>query len=131
MRKAVREALASQIAKAAPDSKVGQREKLEARLSKLEDSYLDGDITRDRYISKRDEIMAELASLKPVQPQAPAPDLDSLFALADALEGEPPDNQEWREIIEGMVDRVIIQGHDIRVVWKDAFEPLFGMTAEG
>jgi hypothetical protein len=74
--------------------------------------------------------MAELASLKPVQPQAPAPDLDSLFAMADALEGEPLDDQEWRTVIEGTVERITISGREIRVEWKDTFKPLLEIAHE-
>jgi site-specific DNA recombinase len=108
-------------------------ERLEARLSSLEDAFLDGDIAKDRYRARRDELAGQIKELQAqlaTRPHMALPDVDQLFALADALEGEPPDDQEWREIIEGMVDRIIIEGRNIRVVWKDAFQPLMEAVSE-
>jgi hypothetical protein len=56
--------------------------------------------------------------------------VQQLFELADALAGEPPDDQEWREIFEGVVDRIVIDGHDIKVIWKPDFAPLLAMVTE-
>ena len=114
--------------------------RLEARLSRLEDRYLDEDLSRERYLIRRDEITAQLQEIQKdlaTRPQLASPDIDQLFALADVLEGEPPDDQEWREIIEAMVDRVVIEGAvgegrktpaTVKVVWKDAYGPLLGMV---
>jgi site-specific DNA recombinase len=133
MRKAVREELTRQQAAAsnAIGSQVSQREKLEARLSKLEDSYLDGDIARDRYLIKRNEILAQLADLKEAaHPQRESASLDELFALADAVDiidgaitiaGEAVSDQWWRDIIEGLVERIVIDGREIKVEWKPIF----------
>jgi site-specific DNA recombinase len=136
VRKAVRAQLASQEhirANGGQGDALKRQEKLESRLSNLEDDYLDRTISKERYLVKRDEILAELASLKPERPQAPAPDLDSLFALADALEGEPPDDQEWREIVEALIEKIVIEGKpaEVEVVWRDTFKPLFEITKEG
>jgi hypothetical protein len=47
------------------------------------------------------------------------------------IEGEPLSVQTWREFIEGMVDRIIIEGHDINVIWKPEYAPLLKLVAEG
>jgi site-specific DNA recombinase len=101
--------------------------RLEARLTRLEDAYLDGEIAKERYRARRDDLMGQIEELKgqlSARPQVVLPDLDAFFAMADALAGEPPNDEEWRDIIVGAVDRIVIEGHDIRVVWKDAFVPL-------
>jgi hypothetical protein len=66
------------------------------------------------------------------------PDMEQFFALADALEGDPPDDQEWREIIEGLVDKVVIEGSGdgrksqatIKVIWKPEFKSLLETTSQ-
>ena len=108
-------------------------ERLEARLSSLEDAYLDGDIPRDRYRSRRDELTSQIKDLRAqlaARPHLALPSVQQLFELADALAGEPPDDQEWREIFEGVVDRIVIDGHDIKVIWKPDFAPLLAMVTE-
>jgi hypothetical protein len=147
MRKAVREELTRHQAAANTKATGSQedlskrQEKLETRLSRLEDSYLDGDIGKDRYLTRRDEILAQLAEIKEalaIQPKVVDADLDQLFAIADAITVETLDDQAWRDIIEGMVDRIIIEGTGdgrkspptIKVVWKPAYEPLFTLATE-
>lgn len=116
-----------------------KRNKLDARLSRLEDAYLDGDIFKDRYFQKRDEILGQLAEIKEalaIRPRAAMPDLDQLFAIAESIAIETLDDLAWREIIEGMVDRVTVEGDGdgrknppvIRVVWKPEYEPLIAMA---
>jgi site-specific DNA recombinase len=128
-------------ATASKENLTDRQVKLEARLSRLEDSYLDGDIGKDRYLTRRDEILTQLAEIKEalaIQPKAVNVDLDQLFAIADAITVETLDDQAWRDIIEGMVDRVIIEGTGdgrkspptIKVVWKPAYEPLFTLATE-
>jgi hypothetical protein len=60
------------------------------------------------------------------------PDIDLLFVIADALEGEPPDDTEWRDILTGLVDKIIVEGKPatVRVIWKESFAPLFELTNE-
>lgn len=101
-------------------------QKLEAKLSRLEDSYLDETISRDRYLGRRDGILAELTDVQnkvAALPQTVAPELDGLFAAIDALSGEAPDDDEWREIVAEMVDRVVI-GKTVEVRWKPGWESL-------
>jgi site-specific DNA recombinase len=116
-------------------------EKLEARLSRLEDSYLDKDLSRDRYLTRRDEILDQLEEIKgqlAERPTSIAPDLKQLFAIADAITVETLDDEAWRDIVEEMIDRIIIAGTGdgrkspsiIKVVWKPAYEPLFTMVTE-
>jgi hypothetical protein len=110
-----------------------QLERLEARLSSLEDAFLDGDIPKERYRVRRDEIASQVKELQAQladRPHLALLDMEQLFALADALEGEPLDDLEWREIVEGTVERITISGRDITVVWKPAFEPLLATVAK-
>jgi site-specific DNA recombinase len=111
-----------------------QLERLEARLSSLEDAMLDGDIPKKRYRVRRDEIASQVKELQAqlaARPNLALPDLDGLFALADALADQPPDDEEWRQIIVGTVERIVISGRDIVVEWKPSFKPLLEMTNEG
>jgi site-specific DNA recombinase len=111
-----------------------QIERLEARLTSLEDAMLDGEISKERYRVRRDDLLGQIQELRPQvdqRPQVVVPDLDQFFAVADSLAGEPLDDLEWRTVIEGTVERVIIDGREIRVQWKDAFKPLLEMTNGG
>jgi DNA invertase Pin-like site-specific DNA recombinase len=132
VRKAVRKELilqqeeARSIIRQAKESLSETQKRLEGRLSSLEDAYLDGDIPRERYLVKRDEIMGQLQEVQAqlaAKPHLALPDMDQLFALANALEGEPPDDLEWRDIIEGTVDRIVIEGRNVKVEWKPGYEP--------
>jgi site-specific DNA recombinase len=141
----IRAAVRAELVRQQEDTKAADRvtkmgaaetlERLEARLSSLEDAYLDGDIVKDRYRARRDELTSQINELQAqlaAKPRLVLPDLEQFFALADALEGDPPDDQEWREIIEGLVDRVVIEGSGdgrkspptIKVIWKPEFAPL-------
>jgi site-specific DNA recombinase len=146
MRAAIRQELAQQqeaTRVANQQSKEGLSEtikRLEGRLTRLEDSFLDEDVSRDRYLARRDEILAQLEEAKAqlaAHPHLALPDMEQFFALADALEGELPDVQEWREIIEGLVDKVVIEGSGdgrksqatIKVIWKPDFKSLLETTS--
>jgi site-specific DNA recombinase len=148
IRAAVRKELTSQrdslklAAQQTRESLAETQSRLEARLSRIEDSYLDGDLSRDRYLTRRDEIMAQLEEVRAqlvARRHLALPDMEQIFALADALDGEPPDDQEWREIVEGIVDRVVIEGErsgsqgraeqgTVKVVWKPSYEPLLNIV---
>ena len=104
--------------------------RLEARLTKLEDTYLDGLIEKDRYISRRTAILAELEQIRgqmpaPTPPVA-LPDLDAIFAIAQGLTIEDWGDPEWRQVVEETVSKIVIEAADtgekkktvIRVVWK-------------
>jgi site-specific DNA recombinase len=107
--------------------------RLEKRLTTWLEMVGDGDMTREQYAKLRAEYEPQIEDLQAqlaARPHLVVPDMEAFFAIADALEGEPPDDQEWRDIIEGMVEKVIIEGHDIRVVWKDAFQPLMQAVSE-
>jgi hypothetical protein len=34
------------------------------------------------------------------------------------------DDQAWRELVEGMVSRIVIEERDIRVEWKPEYESM-------
>jgi site-specific DNA recombinase len=116
--------------------------RLEARLSKVEDSFLDGAMDRERYLTRRDEIKSQLDEVKAqltARPQMALPNVEQFFALADAVDivegaitiaGEAVSDQWWRDVIEGLVEKVVIEVRNIRVVWKDAFMPLMEAVSE-
>jgi site-specific DNA recombinase len=120
------------------------QKRLEGRLSRLEDSFLDGDLSRDRYLTRRDEIMGQLEEVRAQlaeRPHLALPDMEQIFAIVDALGAEPPDDLEWREIVEGMVERVVIEGErggsngraeqgTVKVIWKPDFAPLLDTVTE-
>jgi hypothetical protein len=49
-----------------------------------------------------------------------------LFAVADSLNGTPPDDGEWREIVAEMVERVVI-GKTVEVLWKPLWKPVISL----
>lgn len=141
VRQAVREELSRQGSKdgRATEALIEQLAKIESRLSNLEDALLDETISKDRYLPKRDEILGQIANINAAmtaQPKAAAVDLDQLFAIADAISVADLDDQSWREIVEGMVDRVIIDGvgggrenpAKVSVVWKAEYSSLIETT---
>jgi site-specific DNA recombinase len=109
-------------------------ERLESRLSSLEDAYLDGDIPRDRYRARRDELTSQIKDLQrqlTERPHLALPDLDQLFTLADALGDEPLDDGEWRHVLEGVVEKVVINDRNIEVIWKKTFVTLLAAVSKG
>ena len=148
VREAVREEILRQASETrasdqqSRDSLTETQKRLENRLGRLEDSYLDADISRDRYIPKRDEILAQLvevnANLASV-PKVVAPNIDGLIAIAETIAVEDLDDQAWREIVEDMVEKIVVssgEGDDpkapakVRVVWKPEYETLIRQSAE-
>jgi len=57
-------------------------------------------------------------------------DTDELLAIADSFNGTPPDDEEWREIVVEMVDRVVI-GANIEVQWKPVWRSVFAVEVAG
>ena len=116
--------------------------KLEARLSRLEDSFLDGDLNKERYKPRRDEILLQLEQINETlaaQPIIPTPDLTPVFTLAESISIEDLDAESWREIVENMVDRIVIEGTGgddrkipatVRVQWKAEYAGLIGGANE-
>lgn len=100
MRKIVKEEL--RLQQAAVDASAGlERSKLELRqtrvserLTRFEDLYLDGGLSKARYVERRDALEAEAAEVTTKLTERPsfvAPDTDALFGIADVLDGTPPD----------------------------------------
>jgi site-specific DNA recombinase len=110
------------------------QKRLEGRLSRLEDSFLDGDLDRDRYLTRRDEIKGQLQDIKSqlaARPHLVLPDIERLFAISASLAEDLPgslDSQSWRELIELLLEKVTISGHDVDVVWKEEFESMFELV---
>lgn len=132
LRKMVKDEVLIQLASLEATSQAQRAElelrqrQLEARLSKLEDAYLDEAISRDRYLSRRNGVLAEIDEVKAMlqaKPAALPPDMERFFAAVDSLNGQRPDDGEWREIITEMVDRVVV-GKRLSVVWREAYRPL-------
>jgi site-specific DNA recombinase len=108
-------------------------ERLEARLSSLEDAFLDGDIAKDRYRARRDELTSQIKELESqlaARPHLALPDMEAIFSLALSYTPETLNDAGWRVIIEEVVDRVVIEAHEVRVEWKETFKPLFTIATE-
>jgi DNA invertase Pin-like site-specific DNA recombinase len=112
-----------------------QLERLETRLSNLEDEYLDRTISKERYMVRRDEFLGEMAGVNAAlahQPKAHHVDIDQLCALADSITLNDLDAEAWRDIVEAMVDKVIITGAGggkrgqavVTVFWKPEYGSL-------
>lgn len=115
---------------------IARMEKAEARLSALEDTYLDGDIVVSRYRKKRDELSSNIKELKgqlEAKPRLILPDVDQLFSIAENISIADLDQQSWREIILAMVEKIVISsvGSDgrktpaiVTVQWKSEYAGL-------
>ncbi len=86
-----------------------------------------------------------MAQLKEIQkdlttkPPPVLPDIDRVLSIAESITMEDLDDQAWRDIIEAMVDRIVIEGAagdgrkapaTIRVLWKPEYGPLLAMADE-
>jgi hypothetical protein len=108
-------------------------ERMEKRMQTWLEMVGDGEMSREQYAKLRAEYEPQIKELQAqlaARPHLALPDMEQFFAIADALEGVPPDDGEWREIIEGVLDRVVIEGHAIRVVWQEWFKPLLALGTE-
>lgn len=110
-------------------------QKLDARLERLEDTYLDESISRDRFLSRRDGIMAELVEVKTqlakTRPKASPVDSDKLLATfgwtdedIDMAVRKPIDDEEWREIVCETVERIVVKHHGVAVTWREPYANL-------
>jgi len=102
----------------------GTIEQLEKRLAALEDALLDGNLTRERYLVRRDETCAKIDAIKKEHvgpPPSAAPDFDRLCALAESITIADLDDTSWRLLIEGMTQQITIRGRDIEVEWKPEY----------
>jgi len=137
LREAVREALAREQEAAALAARTSQAdlmaqiEKLEARLSKLEDGWMDGIVSKARYVERRDQIEAELKDIRRQIEATPAPvqaDASKVLAMAEKLTVDDLDDGAWRELVEALVEKILVHGKSqgrrayIEVVWKPAFQ---------
>lgn len=136
MRKMVRDEL--RLRQAAIDAKdqvarielEAAQTRLNAKLTRIEDLYLDGTWSRERFLERREGTQAELEAVKAqlaALPKVVRTDTDQLFAIADSLNGTPPD-EEWREIVVEMVERVVI-GETVEVEWKPLWQPVLTIPA--
>jgi len=133
IRRMVRDELMLRQASADASADV-ERAKLELRLTKagdrltrLEDLYLDGGLSRARYVERRDTLETEAQDIKTrleERPKLIEPDVEGLLTAADSLDGSPLDDQEWRDVVAEVVDRVVI-GKKVVVEWKPTWEPVF------
>jgi site-specific DNA recombinase len=109
--------------------------RLESRLSRLEDGYFDEVISRDRYLTRRDEILVQIADINSSLGARARPvsvDFDQLYALAESITIETLDDQSWRALVESMVERIVIEDTGdgrkdppkINVHWKPEYVPI-------
>lgn len=56
--------------------------------------------------------------------------MDELLGMADALGDTPPDDQEWREIVAEVMDKVVTNETDISVLLRDEYRPLLSGVSE-
>ena len=55
------------------------------------------------------------------------PDPEKLLAIAQDIAADLPnslDQQSWREIFEMMIERIVINAHDVVVMWRPEFEAI-------
>jgi site-specific DNA recombinase len=140
LRTAVRAELARQQAESqATDrvtklSAVEELKRLEHRLSQWEDMVADGEMPRERFAQRRDEVLPRIKELQAKleeRPHLALPDIDQLFAIADAIASDVVtnwDQQSWREMVEGVLEKIIINDHDIKVDWKPEFATMLQMV---
>lgn len=76
-------------------------------------------MAKDRYAECREGLQVELNEIKAklaARPTTVQLDMDGLVDMADCLDGAPPDDREWREIVAEMMERVVIGSRGIEVV---------------
>lgn len=132
MRTMVRAELERELAAIDAKANVGQvklgaeQSRLSTKLTRIEDLYLDGTLSRDRYLERREGTERELEAIKAklaAHPRVSPTDIEPLFARVDELDGELPNDEEWREIVAEMVERVVI-GKKVVVEWKPLWRPV-------
>ena len=109
--------------------------KVETRLSNIEDAYFDEAISKDRYLSRRDEFTAQAVEIQAEiagQPKITPVDLTQLFAIAEritkSITAGSMDDVTMRELVENMVDRVVIDGSTVNVFWKPEYQPVVAIA---
>jgi site-specific DNA recombinase len=127
-----REAEAARIANMSAQANLtAAKERLESRLSRLEDMFMDATITKTRYVQRRDQILSELTEIKHRIDESPTPlagDISGLLVMAESLTVSDLDTVAWRDIIEAVLERIEIKGvagkrgTAIVVHWKQGFE---------
>jgi hypothetical protein len=111
--------------------------RLERRLQGFTEMRADYELSREEYAKLRAEYEPQINELKAqlaARPHLALPDVEQLFAIADAIASDVVtnwDQQSWREMLEAVVERVIIEGHDIRVEWKPEFASLLSVLNPG
>jgi Holliday junction resolvase RusA-like endonuclease len=88
-------------------------------------------LSKDRYLERRGDTEEKLQAVKAklaAHPKVARPDTDQLLAIADSLNGTPPDDEEWREIVVEMLERVVI-GKKVEVHWKALWKPVISFPA--
>ena len=107
-----------------------RRARVEGRLTRLEDLYLDGTLSKDRYLTRREAFQAEFDEIDQsmaTMPKVALPDMDRVFEIADRITPSDMDDQAWRAVIEEVVERIVIEGRDVKVKWKPQWESVLAM----
>jgi site-specific DNA recombinase len=131
---------ADQAAKQGVSDRLGR---LEKRLTTWLEMVGDGEMSREQYAKLRAEYEPQIGELKKQlaeRPHLALPNVEQVLAIADTITLDSLDDLAWRDIIEGMVDRIVIERAEgdgkktptvIRVVWKPAYKSLLNLVAEG
>jgi hypothetical protein len=85
-------------------------------------------MSKARYLARLEETRSDLDELNATladRTEAPQTDMQQLFDLVVRLAAAPPDEEELREIVSGVVDRILVTDRRVEVVWQEAYRPLF------
>lgn len=98
--------------------------KLQAKLDRVEDLYIDGLIDRDAYLSKRGRVLSEMAVIENTRPNPPAQVApDNVLASIHIIKNAQPETQ--RELIASLFTRISIADGEIKTVtpqpWAQPF----------
>ena len=106
------------IISSADNSTEKKKEKLKAKLERVKDLYEEGDISKEEYISKRDNIRQQIGSIPIMSASAPAALPEGWKEIYVELSAEGK-SEFWHLIIE----RITIDSsgeHDIKIRWHES-----------
>lgn len=113
---------------------VKELKKEESRLAHLEDMRMDLEISKERYLQRRDGMESRIEAIKSElesQPHKALAGLDRVTALAERIQQGRGDDADWRLIVEEAIERVEVQaGGELEVAWKPDWHELLVLAGE-